>query len=246
MNVGLRIYQQILRPKPALVIALGRGAVGNLADAMHGCGVMDTGIRPSYSPMPRVAGTAITVDLTPGDGLLMRKAIALAEPGDLVVANAHGCIERAVLGGNVCISAQRVGIVAIIVDGSARDAAEAQEIDFPLFARGMCPRSGTSDSGWGEVNVPVALGGIVVNPGDIVVADSEGIVVIPGQWAADVLESLHAVEEKKGRPEDMAKRTAAAGGKPVHDADRVDRILEQRRVEAIPGVYGWPTPGRAI
>ena len=237
MSVGFRIYLRVERPKSETVSKITLAAVANIADAMHGMGVMDSGIRPIYSAMRRIGGIAITVDLTPGDGLMLRKAIEIAEEGDVVVANAHGCIERATLGGNVCISADHKRLAGIIVDGAARDADEAREINFPVMARALSPRSGTTGAGWGEVNIPIACGGVVVYPGDIIVGDHEGIVVVPGNYADEVLELLGDVEEKKGRPEDLTSRVKAARDAPIPSIESVNKAMEERRARVIDGPF---------
>lgn len=237
MSVGFRIYLRVERPKSETVSKITLAAVANIADAMHGMGVMDSGIRPIYSPMRRIGGIAITVDLTPGDGLMLRKAIELAEEGDVVVANAHGCTERATLGGNVCISADHKRLSGIIVDGAVRDADEAREINFPVMARALSPRSGTTGAGWGEVNIPIACGGVAVYPGDIIVGDHEGIVVVPGNYADEVLELLRDIEEKKGRPEDLTSRVKAARDAPIHGIESVNKATEERRASVIDGPF---------
>lgn len=187
---GFRVFTQIRRPDPEMLEQLANVGVGDLSDAMHGMGTVDSGIRQLYSPMPRIFGTALTADLTPGNGLLMRGAIAAARPGDVIVATAHGVTERATLGGAVAMHMVNRGVSGLIVDGAIRDVAEFRELGLPIMARAITPRSGTTIAGWGDVNVPIACGGAVVNPGDIVVGDEEGLVIVPRRSAAAIIRKL--------------------------------------------------------
>jgi regulator of RNase E activity RraA len=136
--------------------------------------------------MPRIAGPAFTVRTGRHDDLMVHASIYLASPGDIIVVEA-GDDEMAVAGGNACAIAQRRGVGGLIVDGVVRDAAESRERRFPVFARGTSPipARGIGDGG---VNGQIRCGGAVVDPGDIVVAGEEGIVVIPRIRALHVLE----------------------------------------------------------
>ncbi|MEU0129290.1 RraA family protein [Streptomyces sp. NPDC006289] len=148
-----------------------------LADLLGREQVMDIGIRPLWPSTPRVAGPAFTVRCPPGDNLMLHAAIYRAEPGSVVVVES-GDVDHALAGGNVCAVAQRRGITAIVADGVIRDLAEVREMGFPVFARGVIPIPGTK-AAVEPLDVPVRCGGVLVNPGDIVVADEEGIVVTP-------------------------------------------------------------------
>jgi 4-hydroxy-4-methyl-2-oxoglutarate aldolase len=156
-----------------------------LADLLSRDQVMDIGIRPLWSPVPRVAGRAFTVRCPPGDNLMLHAAIYRAEPGSVVVVQA-GDVDYAVAGGNVCAVAQRHGIAAFVIDGVIRDIAEARELAFPVFARGVIPIPGTK-AAVTPLNRPVRCGGVQVQPGDIVVADEEGVVVTPAGRSEQVL-----------------------------------------------------------
>lgn len=187
---GMRVFNKVNRPDAAILKRFENVGVGDLADCMHGIGAMDGAIHQVYSPMKRIFGTAVTVDLSPGDGLLLRAAIEAAKPGDVVVATSHGVTARALLGGAIGMHMVHRGIRGLIVDGAVRDVAEFRSLDFPVMARAVTPRSGTSPAGWGDVNVPIACGGAVVMPGDIVVGDDEGLVVVPRRSAAAVAGKL--------------------------------------------------------
>ncbi len=161
-----------------------------LADVISRDQVMDIGIRPLWAGMPRVAGPAYTVECAPGDNLMLHAAIYRAAPGSILVVKA-GDVEYAVSGGNVCRVAQKRGIAAFVVDGVVRDVAEARENGFPIFARGVSPIPGGKEVVT-ELNQPVQCGGVQVGAGDCVVADEEGIVVVPLLRLAETLEKAQA------------------------------------------------------
>lgn len=148
-----------------------------LADVLTRDRVMDIGIRPLWSLIPRIAGPAYPVRCAPGDNLMLHAAIYRAAPGSIIVVQA-GDVDYAVAGGNVCAVAQQRGIAGFVVDGVIRDLAEARERRFPIFARGVSPIPGAKDK-IDVLNGPIQCGGVDVQPGDIVVADEEGIVVVP-------------------------------------------------------------------
>jgi 4-hydroxy-4-methyl-2-oxoglutarate aldolase len=155
-----------------------------LADILGGSQVMDIGIRPLWPGVPRVAGPAFTVSCPPGDNLMLHGAIYRAGPGSVIVVQA-GDLHYAVAGGNVCAVAQRRGVAAFVVDGVVRDVAEARAIGFPVFARGVSPVAGTK-SAVAPLEDPVLCGGVTVAAGDVIVADEEGVVVVPADRRDEV------------------------------------------------------------
>jgi 4-hydroxy-4-methyl-2-oxoglutarate aldolase len=189
-----------------------------LADVLARENVMGIGIRPLWSGMPRIAGPAYPVRCAPGDNLMLHAAIYRAAPGSVIVVEA-GDIDYAVAGGNVCAVAQKRGIAAFVVDGAIRDLAEVREKRFPVFARGVIPIPGGKDV-IDVLNGPVRCGGIQVNPGDIVIADEEGIVVVPGSRAEAILTAAQrrAIKDEAQTLEswELAHRT------------RIDEILRSK------------------
>lgn len=155
-----------------------------LADFLGREQVMDIGIRPLWDS-PRVAGPAYTVRCEPGDNLMLHAAIYRAEPGSVIVVES-GDLDYALAGGNVCAVAQRRGIAAFVLDGLLRDLAEVRDAGFPVFARGVVPIPGAKKK-LGSLGGPVRVGGVSVHPGDIVVADEEGIVVTPAARQEEIL-----------------------------------------------------------
>ncbi|MEU7153161.1 RraA family protein [Streptomyces sp. NPDC045456] len=189
-----------------------------LADLLGRGQVMDAGIRPLWSPVPRVAGPAFTVRCPPGDNLMLHAAVHRAEPGSVLVVES-GDMDHALTGGNVCAVAQRRGVAAIVADGLTRDLAEVREAGFPVYARGVIPVPGTK-AAVAPLNGPVRCGGVTVRAGDIVVADEEGVVVTPAARRDEVL----LTAEKK-----LAKEAAETldQWEAAHRA-RIDTILREQ------------------
>ena len=162
-----------------------------VADALSRDRVMDIGIRPLWLGMPRISGPAFPVQCAPGDNLMLHAAIYRAPPGSIIVAHS-GDVDYALAGGNVCKVAQKRGIQAFILDGVIRDLGELRDIRFPVFARGVIPIPGGKKVIGVLGTSPVICGGVAVAPGDIVVADEEGIVVVPKDRLLSVLEAAKA------------------------------------------------------
>ncbi|MFJ5308382.1 RraA family protein [Streptomyces sp. NPDC088350] len=161
-----------------------------LADLLGREQVMDLGIRALWGPMPRLAGPAFTVRCPPGDNLMLHAAIYRAGPGSVVVVES-GDVEYALAGGNVCAVARRRGIAGFVLDGVIRDVGEVREAGFPVFARGVVPIPGVKKA-VAPLNERVRCGGVAVDAGDVVVADEDGVVVVPGGRRAEVLAAARA------------------------------------------------------
>jgi 4-hydroxy-4-methyl-2-oxoglutarate aldolase len=174
--------------------AFAKLAPTTYADVITRDRVMDPAIRPLWQPMPRVAGPAYPVACPAGDNLMLHIAIHRAPPGSVVVC-AAGDSNWAMAGGNVCAYAQQRGIAGFVVDGLIRDVGETRANKFPVFARGVIPIPGVRKTA-GLINVPVVCGSVIVEPGDIVVADEEGIVVLPKAQADAMLSKAQARADK--------------------------------------------------
>lgn len=168
---GASAFQDI--PPTTLADVLGRGQV------------MDPGVRPLWGPGPRIAGPAFTVRSPAGDNLMLHAAIHRAAPGSVIVMQA-GDADYAVAGGNVCAVAQRRGIAGFVIDGVIRDLAEIRAMGFPVFARGVVPCPGAK-AAVVPLGGTVRCGGVEVQAGDIVVADEEGVAVVPAGRSGQVL-----------------------------------------------------------
>lgn len=187
---GARVRRSWSRPEPALVTDLEKYSTGVIADAMHRLGAMDGGIQAAWAGA-RLAGPALTTWVRAGDNARIHEAIALANPGDVLVVNAQGSLAHAVFGELMALSCVARGVAGIVVDGAIRDTAALAAGRFPTFARGACA-SGPLKDGTGEIGFSIACGGVACNPGDVVVADGDGVVVVP---LADVVTVLERARE---------------------------------------------------
>jgi len=173
---GFRVNPTWSRPDATLLAAFGGASPAQVADCMSRLGAMDAGIRPVW-PSPRIIGAAVTVWCHAGDNLMLHKALSLAQPGDIVVMNTQGAGNSG-FGELLATSALRIGVRAVIVDGTVRDAEALQALGLPVYARGLCP-NGCNKDGPGEVGAIVACGGVAVRPGDVILADRDGVTVVP-------------------------------------------------------------------
>lgn len=191
---GFRIRCDVDRPSTDVVDALGRFETPVVSDLMNRLYTMRNDIRPLTGPDLRILGPACTVKVYPGDNLMVHKSLDVAQPGDVVVVDASASGTTAVLGDLISNKARHRGIAGFVVDGLIRDLPGIRELgDFPVFARGVTP-IGPLHRGPGEINHPVCVGGIVVHPGDIVVGDLNGVVVVPLDIAEELVDRLLARE----------------------------------------------------
>jgi 4-hydroxy-4-methyl-2-oxoglutarate aldolase len=170
--------------------SFARFATTTYCDVLTRDRVMDMGMRPLWAPIPRIAGPAYPVRNEPADNLMLHIAIHRAPPGSVIVCQA-GDNDYAQAGGNVCAWAQKRGVTGIVVDGVLRDVGESREHGFPLFGRGIIPIPAKRTK-VGVLNGPVTCGGVAVAPGDMVIADEEGIVVLPAAKAEEILKAAEA------------------------------------------------------
>jgi len=194
-KIGFRIRTRWQRPDAALLNAFGSASSAQVADSMSRLGAMDSGIKPVW-PSPRILGPALTVWCHSGDNLMLHKALALASPGDIVVMNTQGNTNNAVFGELMATSAVKLGLQGLIIDGVVRDADALERLQLPVYARGFSPNACNKD-GAGEVGTIVACGGVAVRPGDIIVADRDGITVVPLDDAAQVAELATAIVKRE-------------------------------------------------
>jgi regulator of RNase E activity RraA len=219
-RIGFRILPSPSRLDPSLVGAFRGLASSNVADAMGRFGFMDPGIQ-SRSGLP-LCGLAITVNVRPGDNLMVHKALQLAEPGDIVVVSTNGNTTSAVFGELMCRTASARGLGGLVVDGAIRDVEGITVLGFPAFSRTVTP-GGCDKDGPGEINAPVSCGGVAVHPGDIVIGDRDGIVVVRRADAAEVLDLVRALVKNEER------RVAEIQSGNVFKAD-IDEILRKKGV----------------
>ncbi|ALF90401.1 MULTISPECIES: RraA family protein [Ralstonia solanacearum species complex] len=176
----------------ALIAALRELPVAAISDNMH----RNTGtgsLQPYYKPVATtMAGTAVTARSRGGDNLTYLRALEFCRPGDVLIIDAGGDLQNAVVGGILTYYAARIGVAGVVIDGAVRDVAELRERAFPVYARGVTHRGPYKD-GPGEINVPVSVGGMVVNPGDVVVGDQDGLLAIPPEDVPLLIDKARAV-----------------------------------------------------
>ncbi len=165
--------------------------VANIGDAMERLGVVDPRVRAIW-PGARIAGTAFTVLTRSGDNLFIHKALEVVQPGEVIVVNGQGDESRALLGDLIGARAKARGVAGFVIDGAVRDASGLAEISMPVFARGVSP-AGPYKHGPGSLGKAIAVGGVVVAPGDIIVGDSDGVAVVPKADALSVLTKAEAI-----------------------------------------------------
>jgi 4-hydroxy-4-methyl-2-oxoglutarate aldolase len=216
----LTIRRRFPRPDPALVEALRGIPTGFAVDAMDGSGALHHRIKP-VDPAGFV-GVAVTCDCGPADNLAVFAALDMAGPGDVLVCATGGHEGTAVIGDLVAGMARNRGAVAVVTDGLVRDLVGLRQVGLPVFAAGITPNSPTRQ-GPGTAGLPVVVGGVRVDAGDVLVGDLDGVVVIPREHLAAVVERLATVREKEA-----AMDAAVRGGLTMSDAAR--RLLDSDRV----------------
>ncbi|MDQ1002198.1 RraA family protein [Neobacillus niacini] len=197
-NVGFRIFKEIPRIERKEVIEEFRQIpTSNIADMMGRFASIGGEIRAFHNQGLLMAGQAFTVRVSPADNLMMHMALELAQPGQVVIVEAGGDVTNAITGEIMCTYAKQKGIEGFIIDGAIRDRAGILALDFPVYAKGLQPR-GPHKDGPGEVNVPISCNGVVIHPGDIVIGDDDGVVVIPLEEAEGVLiKAKEKVEQER-------------------------------------------------
>lgn len=194
------IRRDIVRVSPELVKKASQYQAAILADVAGRRGALGGRIAPLGRHM-KVAGPAFTVEVRPGDNLMFHAALALAQPGDVIVVDGKGDQTSALCGTIMSTQAQAAGIAGFVLDAAARDSDELAQGDFPVFCVGTNPNGPTKGLA-GRVNWPVTLAGVTVNPGDLIIGDADGVVVIPRENAEEI------VALAQGKVDAEAKRIA--------------------------------------
>ncbi len=179
------VVKDITRVDAAVVAQAAQYPSSILADVAGRRGALSGRIAP-LAPGMRFAGPALTVEVRPGDNLMIHAAMALAQPGDVIVVDGKGDLTSALMGEIMCQQCVALGVTAVVIDGAVRDSEAIRELGFPMYAAGLNP-NGPTKYVPGRVNHPVSVGGVTVNPGDLVVGDADGVTVIEREKAASLL-----------------------------------------------------------
>ena len=219
------IYYNVARASAELIREFAALPTATISDAMGRHGALNVSIQPLYHDISMV-GTALTVLCYPGDNIMTHKALQMVQAGDVLVID-EGGHDTACFGHRSALLALSRGGTGAVVSGSVRDARELRAERFPIFSRGVSPRAPQKNTP-GSINVPVHIGGVVVHPGDIVVGDDDGVVVVPLAMAEAVL--------AKSKVRDAQERSSAAKGgelplDPSGGRLDLDRILHGKVVE---------------
>jgi regulator of RNase E activity RraA len=179
---------------PKVLAALREIPLSALSDNMHR-NIGTVGLHPYHRPVHQtMAGTAVTARSRGGDNLTYLRALEFCRPGDVLVIDGGGDLLNAAVGGILSFYAASIGLQGVVVDGAIRDVAEIREREFPVYARGVTHRGPYKD-GPGEINVTVSVGGMVINPGDIVVGDQDGLLAIPQDGVEALIDKARGVLE---------------------------------------------------
>lgn len=197
--------REILRPDRSVIQRAATFSSATLHEAMGKRGALSYGIKP-IAPEMKLCGPAITVSSPPMDNLMVHKAIYVAQAGDILVVWVGGGYEAGYWGEIMTHAAHERGIAGLVIDGCVRDGALIQEMSFPVFSRGLSIR-GTNKQGGGKINEPLTIGEVAIHPGDLIVADGDGVVAVPRLEIAQVLEAAQKREEK----EEEIKKELARG-----------------------------------
>lgn len=192
---GWEIAEEALRASQELVERFRGQGTGPVCDALGRFAAMDYQIKPLDQRM-ELLGSALTVWTRPCDNLAVYKALELAQPGDVLVIATEGYTSNTIWGELTTLIAQARGLAGMVTDGTVRDARAIVEIGLPVFARGLTPNSPLKH-GPGKINTPITCGGATVRPGDIIVGDGDGVVVVPLEQAEAVLQRVAAVQDKE-------------------------------------------------
>ncbi len=218
MTIGFRILPRERVASQDLIEAFANLPVANVSDSMSRMTAAGPTLRPMHAS-GGMAGVALTVKARPGDNLMLHKAIDMAVPGDVIVVDAGGDTTNALFGEMMLAYAMKRGVAGLVINGAIRDSDAMKEVNHPVFAAGVTHRGPYKD-GPGEINVPIAIDGMVVHPGDIMIGDGDGVLCVPVDEAQYILAKAQAKLAAETR-----QMEAIAEG--TNDRSWVDATLER-------------------
>jgi regulator of RNase E activity RraA len=186
---GLQILKRTRQVSAQVVQAYKGLPVANISDCMARMTAGGPRLRPMHKS-GYLAGPALTVKTRPGDNLMIHKALTLAQPGDVIVVDAGGDLSNSLFGEIMVATAVKIGVAGVVLNGAVRDSEEIGQGGFPLYAAGVTHRGPYKD-GPGEVNVPIAIDGMVIHPGDLILGDADGLLCVPFDEVEEVLAATH-------------------------------------------------------
>jgi RraA family protein len=218
MPVGFRVLKRKRKVDAAWVDKIRGIPVANISDSMFRMSAGGARLRP-YHAGGAMAGPALTVKTAPGDNLMVHMALNLAEPGDVIVVDAGGELTNAIIGERMLAYCQAKAFAGIVINGAVRDVGYIRKHEFPVYAAGVTHR-GPYKNGPGEINVPVALGGMTIAPGDLVVGDDDGLLCI----AFEEVEAIYRLAHEK---HEMETRTFKDIGKGDNNRAQFEQALRK-------------------
>ncbi|MBA3519550.1 MAG: RraA family protein [Rhizobiales bacterium] len=222
----LTMRRDFPRPSPDEVAAFANVPTGHVIDALGGRGALDHRVKPLAPPAAVLVGVALTCHAGPADNLALFAALDAARPGDIIVTASDSFTATSIAGDLLMGMAKNRGILGLVTDGMVRDVAGILGVGLPVYCRGVTPNS-PDRNGPGRVGLPVVLAGVHVAPGDIVVGDGDGVVIVPRAMAGEVIRALEAVRGAEAALEAKVK----AG---LEIPEFVRAILDSNRVLEIP------------
>lgn len=233
MSVGNRVFLKRDLPEKDVVEGFKNLPAANVADTMSRLCALSSEIKLIGSPAaPTMVGVALTVKVRPGDNLMLHKALNMAQEGDVIVVSNEGDRSQSLMGEIMVTYAKSTKKVAgIVLDGPIRDFDQISKMDFYIYGTGSTP-GGPFKEGPGEINVPISIGNVPVMPGDIILGDTDGVIVIPKKYAKEILEA--SIEYAK---KDSAKLEAVING--TANRNWVDESLKAKNTDIIDGCFEY-------